>query len=65
MTIYYEPPHFHGQEKTRINIITGKYLKGDNSLSKNKERDIQIWLEKNRSDKKGPADKWQTLLIIY
>uniref|UniRef100_UPI00406CF275 DUF4160 domain-containing protein n=1 Tax=Neobacillus sp. FSL H8-0543 TaxID=2954672 RepID=UPI00406CF275 len=48
---YLEPPHFHvrGQEKTRINILLGEYLKGDNSLSKNKERDIQIWLE-NRKD---------------
>jgi hypothetical protein len=57
MTIYiyfddHEPPHFHvrGQEKTRINIVTGEYLKGDNSLSKNKERDILIWLQKNRND---------------
>jgi Domain of unknown function (DUF4160) len=57
MTIYiyyddHDPPHFHvrGQEKTRINIITGDYLKDDNPLSKQKEHVIQIWLEKNRND---------------
>ncbi|MGZ4161802.1 MAG: DUF4160 domain-containing protein [Neobacillus sp.] len=63
MTIYIyfddrEPPHFHvkGQEKTRIHIITGEYLKGDNPLSNNKERTIQIWLEKNRNDIKKAWD---------
>jgi hypothetical protein len=57
MSIYvyfddHEPPHFHvrGNEKTRINIITGGYLKGDHALPKNKERDIQIWLKKYRND---------------
>lgn len=48
----HDPPHFHirGQEKTRMNILTGEYLKGDPPLSKNKERDILIWLRKNRND---------------
>ncbi|WP_139195389.1 DUF4160 domain-containing protein [Mesobacillus persicus] len=57
MTIYiyfddHEPPHFHvrGNDKTRLNIITGEYLKGDKLLPRNKERDIHIWLEKNRND---------------
>lgn len=57
MTIYiyfddHEPPHFHvrGNDKTRLNIITGEYLKGDKPLPRNKERDIHIWLEKNRND---------------
>jgi hypothetical protein len=67
MTIYiyfddHEPPQFHvrGQEKTRIHIITGEYLKGDNPLSNNKERTIQIWLEKNRNDIKKAWDDCRT-----
>jgi hypothetical protein len=53
--LYYddhEPPHFHvrGQWKTRIEIHSGQYMKGDAPLPKGQEKDVLAWLEKYRDD---------------
>jgi hypothetical protein len=39
-----------GEYKTRIEIETGDYLKGDVPFPSNKEKDIQTWLDKWRDD---------------
>ncbi|MFC6113665.1 DUF4160 domain-containing protein [Sporosarcina thermotolerans] len=51
IVLYYndhDPPHFHivGEYKTRIEIATGQYLKGDSPLPSSKEKDVIKWLEK-------------------
>lgn len=55
IVLYYndhDPPHFHvtGEYKTRIEIETGAYLKGDPVLPASKEKDILKWLTLYRSD---------------
>ena len=50
IVLYYndhDPPHIHivGEYKTRIEINTGEYLKGDNPLPRNKEKEVLRWLE--------------------
>ena len=55
IVLYYndhDPPHFHvvGEYKTRIEIATGKYLKGDTPLPPGKEKDVLNWLSVYRND---------------
>ena len=57
MSIYlyfddHDPPHFHvrGQDKTRVNIMTGEYLDGDPSLPRSKEKKLIEWLEIHKTD---------------
>ncbi|HHW38999.1 MAG TPA: DUF4160 domain-containing protein [Bacillales bacterium] len=48
----HDPPHFHvrGPDKTRINIINGEYLDGDQPLPRIKEKKVLKWLEMNKID---------------
>lgn len=48
----HDPPHFHvrGQDKTRINILTGEYLAGDPTLPRSKEKKLIEWLEIHKTD---------------
>jgi hypothetical protein len=55
IVLYYndhDPPHFHvvGEYKTRIEIATGAYLKGDMPLPHSKEREVLEWLGMWRGD---------------
>lgn len=55
IVLYYndhDPPHFHivGEYKTRIEIMTGLYLKGDTPLPVSKEKDVLKWLDIWRDD---------------
>ena len=57
MSIYlyfddHDPPHFHvrGQDKTRVNIMAGKYLDGDPPLPRSKEKKLMEWLEIHKTD---------------
>lgn len=44
----HDPPHLHvrGQDKTRINILTGEYLEGDPPLPHKKEKKLREGLNK-------------------
>jgi hypothetical protein len=54
--LYYndhDPPHFHVNDSgfmTRIEIMTGEYVKGDDALPESKEKMVMKWLELYKGD---------------
>jgi Domain of unknown function (DUF4160) len=54
--LYYndhDPPHFHVMYSgfmTRIEIMTGEYVRGDEALPSSKEKDVMKWLQLYKDD---------------
>ncbi|KPL59208.1 DUF4160 domain-containing protein [Rossellomorea vietnamensis] len=54
--LYYndhDPPHFHviySELRTRIEIMTGEYLREDKPLPRTKEKDVIMWLDIHKGD---------------
>ncbi|MBN8193816.1 DUF4160 domain-containing protein [Bacillus sp. NTK074B] len=54
--LYYndhDPPHFHviyAGFMTRIEIMTGEYVRGDDALPASKEKIVMKWLQLNKGD---------------
>ncbi|MBW3110277.1 DUF4160 domain-containing protein [Bacillus sp. MCCB 382] len=60
----HDPPHFHviyAGFMTRIEIMTGEYVRGDDALPSSKEKIVMKWLQLNKGPPKF-ADHWHTIV---